>query len=96
MHPQPPVPLIEAQEGAKLAAERPYYGVILSPFAVILSAAKNLPLPLRVNSAKDFALSIFRAMRDSSSPLLLRRQRLWVFPQALTLISQHGSGRAGL
>jgi hypothetical protein len=27
--------------------------VILSPFAVILSEAKNLALPLRVNFAKD-------------------------------------------
>jgi len=42
------------------------------PFAVILSAAKNLALPLRVNCAKDLALSIFKAMRDSSSLLLLR------------------------
>ena len=40
--------------------------VIPSPFAVILSAAKNLALPLRVNYAKDLALSIFKAMRDSS------------------------------
>ena len=36
------------------------------------SAAKNLALPLRVNYAKDLALSIFKAMRDSSPPLLLR------------------------
>ena len=34
--------------------------------AVILSAAKNLALPLRVNYAKDLALSVFKAMRDSS------------------------------
>jgi hypothetical protein len=36
--------------------------------AVILSAAKNPALPLRVNCAKDLALSVFKAMRDSSSP----------------------------
>jgi hypothetical protein len=42
--------------------------VILSPFAVILRAAKNLALPLRVNYTKDLALSIFNAMQDSSSP----------------------------
>jgi len=29
---------------------------VLSPFAVILSEAKNLALPLRVNSAKHLAL----------------------------------------
>jgi len=46
--------------GAKQAAEKPYNAVILSPFAVILSAAKNLALPLRVNYAKDLALSIFK------------------------------------
>jgi hypothetical protein len=46
--------------GAKQAAEKPSR-------AVILSAAKNLALPLRVNYAKDLALSIFKAMRDSSS-----------------------------
>ena len=59
--------------GALQAAEKPCNAVILSPFAVILSAAKNLALPLRVNYAKDLALSIFKAMRDSSSPLLLCR-----------------------
>ncbi|MGA2985924.1 MAG: hypothetical protein ABSG32_19120, partial [Terriglobia bacterium] len=48
--------------------EKPYRAVILSAFAVILSAAKNLALPLRVDYAKDLALSIFKAMRDSSSP----------------------------
>jgi hypothetical protein len=31
------------------------FAVILSPFAAILSEAKNLALPLRVNSAKDLA-----------------------------------------
>ena len=34
---------------------RSLQAVILSPFAVILSEAKNLALPLRVNSAKDLA-----------------------------------------
>jgi hypothetical protein len=52
------------------AAGKPYNAVILSPFAVILSAAKNLALPLRVNYAKDLALSIFKAMRDSSFAML--------------------------
>ena len=52
--------------GALQAAEKPFNAVILSPFAVILSAAKNLALPLRVNYAKDLALSIFKAMQDSS------------------------------
>ena len=58
--------------GAEQAAEKPFNAVILSPFAVILSAAKNLALPLRVNYAKDLALSVFKAMRDSSSPAALR------------------------
>ena len=61
------------KRGASQAAEKPYHAVILSPFAVILSAAKNLALPLRVNYAKDLALTIFKAMRDSSLPLLLCR-----------------------
>jgi hypothetical protein len=69
-----------SREGrAKLAAEKAYHAVILSPFAVILSAAKNLALPLRVNYAKDLALSIFKARRDSSSPLLLRMTALSSF-----------------
>jgi len=55
--------------GASQAAEKRSNAVILSPFAVILSVAKNLALPLRVNCAKDLALSIFKAMRDSSSPV---------------------------
>jgi hypothetical protein len=52
--------------GAKQAAEKRSNTVILSPFAVILSAAKNLAPPLRVNYAKNLVLSIFKAMRDSS------------------------------
>ena len=52
--------------GTKQAAEKRSEAVILSPFAVILSAAKNLALPLRANCAKNRALSIFKAMRDSS------------------------------
>jgi hypothetical protein len=64
------------------------FAVILSPSPVILSEAKdlalllrinfakNLALRLRVNCAKDLALSIFKAMRDSSSPLLLRMTAL--------------------
>jgi hypothetical protein len=64
------------------AAEKPYNDVILSPFAVILSVAKNLALPLRVDCAKDLALSIFKAMRDSSSPLLLRMAALLGFSAA--------------
>jgi len=59
------------KRGASQAAEKPYHAVILSPFAVILSAAKNLALPLRVDYAKDLARSIFKARRDSSPPLLL-------------------------
>jgi len=54
--------------GAESAAEKPFNAVIQSPFAVILSAARNLALPLRVYYAKDLALSVFKAMRDSSSP----------------------------
>jgi len=54
--------------GALEAAEKRSNTGILSPFAVILSAAKNLALALRVNYAKDLALVIFNAMRDSSSP----------------------------
>jgi hypothetical protein len=45
--------------GALQVAEKPSHAVILSAFTVILSAAKNLALPLRVNYAKDLALSIF-------------------------------------
>jgi hypothetical protein len=52
--------------GALEAAEKPCNAFILSAFAVILSAAKNLAPPLRVDYAKDLALSIFKAMRDSS------------------------------
>jgi hypothetical protein len=37
-------------------AEKRFNTVILSPFAVILSEAMNLALPLRVNCAKDLAL----------------------------------------
>ncbi len=37
------------------------------PFAVILSEAKNLRISLRVNSARNLALSNFKTMRDSSS-----------------------------
>jgi hypothetical protein len=44
----------------------------LSPSAVILSAVKNLALLLRVDCAKGLALSVFKAMRDSSSLPLLR------------------------
>ena len=44
------------------------FAVILSPSLVILSGAKNLALPLRVNSARNLALSVFNARRDSSSP----------------------------
>jgi len=43
------------------------FAVILRPFAVILSEAEDLALPLRVNYAKDLALRIFKARRDSSS-----------------------------
>jgi len=57
-------------------AEKLESTVILIPFAVVLSAVKNLALPLRVNYAKDLALSIFRAMRDSSSPLVLCRNSM--------------------
>jgi hypothetical protein len=56
--------------------------IILSPLAVILSTAKNLALPLRANYAKDLALFFFNAMRDSSSPLLLRMTALWSFSAA--------------
>jgi len=52
--------------GTEQAAEKRSDAVILSPFALIQSAAKNLALPLRVNYAKDRALSVFKAMRDSS------------------------------
>ena len=47
-------------------AEKLESTVILIPIAVVLSAVKNLALPLRVNYAKDLALSVFKAMRDSS------------------------------
>jgi hypothetical protein len=44
---------------------------MLSPFAVILSAAKNL------------ALSVFKAMRDSSSPLHLKNDSAFEFFRSL-------------
>jgi hypothetical protein len=55
------------------------FAVILSPWPVILSEAKNLcswrrvdsakdlRISLRVNSARNLALSIFNPVRDSSS-----------------------------
>jgi len=79
--------------GALRAAEKPYDAVILSPFAVVLSAAKNLALPLRVNCAKDLALSIFKAMQDSSSPLLLRMTALLGFSAACKAVPPAASSR---
>ena len=73
-----------ATSRAEEAAEKGSNAVILSPFAVILSAANDLALPLRVNYAKNPALLAqgklregsrserFKAVRDSSSLLLLR------------------------
>jgi hypothetical protein len=55
------------QGGAKQAAEKPFQAVIPSPFAVILSAAKDLCSSLKANSARNLAPSTFKAMRDSSS-----------------------------
>jgi methionine synthase II (cobalamin-independent) len=52
---------------ATQAAEKPLQAVIPSPFAVILSGAKDLRISLRVNSARNLALSIVNAVRDSSS-----------------------------
>jgi hypothetical protein len=46
--------------------------VIPSPSLVILSGAKNLALLLRVDSARNLALSVFTALRDSSSPAARR------------------------
>ena len=57
-------------KGALQVSEKRSTAVILSPFAVILSASKNLALPLRVNYPKDLALFIFNAMRDSSFAML--------------------------
>ena len=77
-----PRPLQFGTGRAEHAAEKPDDRVILSPFAVILSAAKDLALPLRVNYAKnlallaqgklpkDLALSAFKTMRDSSFAML--------------------------
>jgi hypothetical protein len=46
------------KDGALQAAEKPHNAVILSPFAVILSAAKNLALPaqgkLREGSRSEY------------------------------------------
>ena len=50
------------------AAEKRFPAVILSPSLVILSAAKDLAISLRVNSAKNLSLRIFMNIRDSSSP----------------------------
>ena len=67
---------------ATQAAEKPLQAVIPSPFAVILipqsreknlrswlrvNTAKDLRISLRVNSARNLALSIFNAVRDSTS-----------------------------
>jgi hypothetical protein len=54
------------QKVAEQAAEKLFQAVILSPFAVILSAAKDLRISLRVNSAKNLALSTLKTMRDPS------------------------------
>jgi hypothetical protein len=56
--------------GALEAAEKPFHAVILSPFAVILippCGRRIFVISLRVNCAKDLALCILKAMRDSSS-----------------------------
>jgi hypothetical protein len=57
--------------GASQAAKKQSTAVILSPFAVILSAVKNRALPLRVSSAKDLALPYFNEQCE-----ILRRLRL--------------------
>ncbi len=44
------------------------FAVILSPSLVILSEAKNPRSSLRVNSARNLALGIFKELGDSSSP----------------------------
>jgi hypothetical protein len=49
------------------AMEKRSNAVILSPFVVILSAAKNRALLSQGNCAKDRALSVFKAMQDSSA-----------------------------
>ena len=60
--------LADALEGPGFTGcEKPLQAVIPSPFAVILSGAKDLRISLRVNSARNLALSIFNAVRDSSS-----------------------------
>jgi hypothetical protein len=59
------------KEGGLQAAEKSSRAVILRPFAVILSAAKNL------------ALSIFMAMRDSSSPAAPQNDSLGGFFRTL-------------
>src|SRR5208283_3183754 len=51
------------------------FAVILSPFAVILSAAKDLALPLRVNFAKDLALSAQDKLREESRSVYFQRMR---------------------
>ena len=71
--------------GIVQAAAKRFRAVILSLFAVILSAAKNLALPLRVNFEKDLALSIFMAMRDSSSPAAPQNDSLEAFFRRLCI-----------
>jgi hypothetical protein len=51
--------------GAEQAAEKLVGAVILSPFAVILSAAKDLGISLRVNCAKNLCICRIRQMRRS-------------------------------
>jgi hypothetical protein len=68
---------IMANRGLLQAAEKLFHAVILSPFAVILippCGRRILVIPLRVNSAKDLALRVSMAMRDSSPACACLRQ----------------------
>ena len=62
------IPAQAGIEGQMSLLETLFSTVIPSPSHVILSEAKNPCSSLRVSSARNLALSIFKAVRDSSSP----------------------------
>jgi hypothetical protein len=73
--------------GAKEAAEKASNAVILSPFAVILSAAKNLALPaqgkLREGSRSECSQGFARFfLRDAQDRLRLSRKFTQVIDSA--------------
>jgi hypothetical protein len=56
-----------------------FRGVILSPSLVILSAAKDRVIMLRLNSAKNLAIERINDLRDPSSPSAPQDDTHWAF-----------------